>query len=156
MSSVAAREDYEIRVERFEASDLDALMEIEVASFSLPWSKRSYEELWPLDSIDIWVARQGSELVGYYLVQRVNDEAELHTFAVDPRLRRQGIGMRLMQHMLAGARADGVRNIYLQVRPSNEAACGLYEKLGFRPVGVRRRYYKDDGEDALVMRLGVR
>ncbi|MBN1282821.1 MAG: ribosomal protein S18-alanine N-acetyltransferase [Proteobacteria bacterium] len=139
----------------YEPGDLDDLMEIELASFTLPWSRRSYEELWPLDSIDIWIAKMGAETVGYYLIQRIGDEAELHTFAVKPDRRRQGIGSMLMEHMLAKARDMGTRFIYLQVRPSNAPARALYDRLGFRQVGVRRRYYRDNDEDAMVLRLEV-
>ena len=144
-----------IDIQPFEPGDMDELMEIENDSFTLPWSRASYEELWPLDSIRIWVARKAGEMVGYYLVQTVGEEAELHTFAVKREYRKAGIGRALMDHMLDRARESGVRNIYLQVRPTNDAARGLYSELGFQDVGRRRRYYKDNDEDALVMRLVV-
>jgi len=132
---------------------MDELMEIENRSFTLPWSRSSYEELWPLDSIEVWIAKIGSEMVGYYLVQKVGDEAELHTFAVKPEHRRCGIGQMLLDHMMGRARKKGTLFIYLQVRPSNAPARALYDKLGFKPVGVRKRYYRDNDEDALVLRL---
>lgn len=154
MSADAAREkDADVRIEPFDLSDMDELMEIENRSFTLPWSRESYEELWPLDTINIWVARNGSELIGYYLIQFVGDEMELHTFAVKPEHRRRGIGITLLRHMLDQAKGRGIRRIYLQVRPSNDSARSLYNKLGFVAVGMRRGYYRDNGEDAIVMRL---
>ncbi len=150
--AVRVREE-RIDILRFEPGDMDELMEIENRSFSLPWSRSSYEELWPLDSIEIWIAKAGSEMLGYYLIQSVGDEAELHTFAVKPEHRRRGIGRMLLDHMMGKAREKGARNIYLQVRPSNAPARALYDKLGFKPVGLRKRYYRDNDEDALVMRL---
>jgi len=101
------------------------------------------------------VARIDGEMVGYYLIQTEGEEAELHTFAVKPERRRLGIGRALLDHMLSKVRARGVRNIHLQVRPTNEAAHNLYGQFGFRDVGVRRCYYKDNDEDAMVMRLEV-
>lgn len=143
----------ELLIVRYTPADLDALMEIENASFTAPWSRESYEELAPLESISIWVAKTGEKLAGYMLLQHVAGEMELHTIAVAEDLRRRGIGMRLMEHMLEESRRLGVNRIFLQVRPSNAAARRLYEKFGFRAVGIRRAYYRDNFEDALVMRL---
>jgi ribosomal-protein-alanine N-acetyltransferase len=142
-----------IVIERMQTADLDALMEIEVRSFSLPWSRQSYEELWPLESIEIWVGKVDGEIAGYYLVQTMADEQELHTFAVKPEYRKQGIGRKLLKHMTEGAFERGIGKIYLQVRPSNAEARSLYDGLGFKFIGKRRAYYRDNNEDALVMCL---
>ncbi|MFA4874568.1 MAG: ribosomal protein S18-alanine N-acetyltransferase [bacterium] len=157
MSASQTREnEASVSMQPFDPSDMDELMEIENSSFTLPWSRESYEELWPLESIKIWVARAGDELVGYYLTQIVGEEMELHTFAVKPEFRRRGIGRMLLNHMLDEARVRGTRRIYLQVRPSNDAARSLYNRLGFVAVGVRRGYYRDNSEDAIVMRLELK
>lgn len=145
----------DLRILPYGPSDLDELMEIEFESFTAPWSRKSYEELAALENVDIWVARLGRELVGYMLIQYMDDDAELHTFAVKRGLRRRGIGRRLMDHMLSEADRRKVRRIYLQVRPSNDAAAALYDKLGFKIVGIRPAYYHDNKEDALVMRLDL-
>jgi len=79
------------------------------------------------------------------------DEAHITTFAVDPAWRRQGIGERLLLALLDVAQARRAREATLEVRLSNVAARRLYEKYGFRPVGLRPNYYTDDGEDALIM-----
>ena len=153
MNEGGALKDEEIRIEPFRPEDLDAIMEIEDCSFTAPWSRKSYEELWPQKAIDVWVAWQGDELVGYYLVQTAKFEQELHTFAVKPELRRRGIGRLMMDHMLEKARGRGVEYIYLQVRPSNQEAKELYKSFGFVGIGMRRNYYHDNSEDALVMGL---
>ncbi len=152
-AGVSREEEPAVRIDPFDPSDLDELMEIENRSFTLPWSRESYEELWPLDSIRIWVARSGDELVGYYLLQSVGEESELHTFAVKPEFRRRGIGRMLLDHMIEQAKGRGTTRVFLQVRPSNTPARTLYGSLGFSAVGVRRRYYRDNDEDALVLRL---
>ena len=79
------------------------------------------------------------------------DEAHITTFAVDPRWRRRGVGERLLLALLDLSLARGAREATLEVRLSNMPARQLYEKYGFRPVGIRPRYYSDNGEDALIM-----
>lgn len=145
----------DIEIKPFEQADLDAIMEIENDSFPLPWTRKSYEEVIPLDTIDTWVAVAGEELVGYMLLQHVADEMELHTFAVKASWRRKGVGMRLMECMISEGERLNIKNIYLMVRPNNVPARTLYEKLGFKTVGIRKKYYHDNDEDALVMRMSM-
>ena len=142
-----------LSIEPYRHSDLDDMMEIENQSFPAPWTRNSYEQLAVLDDVDIWIARLGPELVGYMLLQRSGDDMELHTFAVKPKYRRQGIGAKLLEHMRDQARQKGVIRIHLKVRPSNYEAKALYEKFGFKIMGMWHAYYHDDGEDALVMKM---
>ncbi len=155
MTATKAIEEAGLSIEPFKPSDLDAMMEIEDASFSAPWSRKSYEDLWEQESIEIWVSRIGDELVGYYLVQTVRDEQELHTFAVKAALRRRGIGRAMMEHLIGRSRGRGVKHIFLLVRPSNHEARELYRSMGFVGIGIRRNYYRDNFEDALVMLLDL-
>lgn len=140
-----------IDIVRFEPDDLDQMMAIEVRAFTVPWSRQSYEDLYELDSIHIWVAKKGEEVVGYMLYQFWGDELELHVIATKPECQRQGIGVLLMEHMLTQAGLIGIRRIYLLVRQSNEAALSLYKKYGFTVVGMRHKYYRDNAENALLM-----
>lgn len=144
-----------VRIERFVPSDLDAIMEIENSVFTLPWSRESYEELAPLDTISIRVAKMGERVVGYMLFQNACEEVELHTIAVANEMQRRGIANDLMKYMLSEAARQGVRRVFLHVRPSNDVARALYAKFGFVAIAKRSKYYRDDGEDALVMRLDV-
>ena len=143
--------DEPIVIVRFEPDDLDQMMAIEVRAFTAPWSRQTYEDLVTLDSIHIWVAKQGDEVVGYMLYQFWADELELHNITTKPEREREGIGTMLMEHMLTQAGLIGIRRIYLLVRPSNEAARALYGKYGFTVVGVRHKYYRDNAENALLM-----
>lgn len=142
-----------IQIRPYKPTDLDELMEIELDSFSAPWTRQSYEELAPLDTVDIYVACSSGNIVGYMLLQYIGQEMELHTFAVKESFRRQGVGRKLLERMLAEARLLNVHKIFLLVRPSNIAARTLYEKIGFIALGVRKRYYHDNNEDAIVMKL---
>lgn len=144
-----------IVIERFAPADIDEIMEIENVSFTSPWSRESYEELIPLETISFWVAKTAGKVAGYMLLQRMISEMELHTFAVSPDLRRRGIATKLLEHMRDEAKKAGVKFIFLQVRPTNKEARALYEKFGFKSIGMRRRYYRDNGEDAIVMKMEI-
>ena len=96
-------------------------------------------------------ARDGGRLIGFGGIWLMVDEAHITTFAVHPAWRRRHIGERLLAALLELAVRRHAREATLEVRLSNLAARKLYEKYGFRPVGVRPRYYSDDNEDALIM-----
>jgi ribosomal-protein-alanine N-acetyltransferase len=139
----------------FETADIDEIMVIEDKSFPAPWTRESYLELAPLDTISFFVVKHEKRVVGYMLYQTWTSEMELHTIAVEPGLRRRGIGRLMIEHLMSDAISRGVSRVFLQVRPSNEAARALYKAFGFYVVGVRHRYYRDNQEDALVMRCDV-
>lgn len=145
----------EIRIVPFKEVDLDRIMEIENVSFSSPWTRQCYLELTPLESISFFVVKEDDVLLGYMLYQTWGEELELHTIAVDPKMRRKGVARKMMAHMIDDADRRGVLRIFLQVRPSNAAARSLYQSFGFSVIGVRKAYYRDNLEDALVMRLNV-
>jgi ribosomal-protein-alanine N-acetyltransferase len=132
--------------------DLPAVHAIERQSFSTPWPPHAYQAELETNQlaryISAWV---GGRIVGYAGMWLMVDEAHITTFAVDPEWRRRGIGDRLLIALLDEAAGRGAREATLEVRVSNVGARRLYEKFGFRPVGIRPRYYSDDGEDALVM-----
>jgi ribosomal-protein-alanine N-acetyltransferase len=92
----------------------------------------------------------GVGLVGYAIVSRYDDAFHVMNVCVDPNRRREGIARGLLEHVIDRAGGDEAR-LTLEVRPSNTGARALYDDLGFVSVGVRRRYYRDDGEDALIM-----
>jgi ribosomal-protein-alanine N-acetyltransferase len=132
--------------------DLAAVQAIEHASFSSPWPVQAYEsELRTNRLARYLVVRAGEALVAFGGIWLMIDEAHITTFAVDPRWRRRGIGERLLVALLDEAIERGGREATLEVRLSNVAARRLYEKYCFRPVGLRPRYYSDNGEDALIM-----
>lgn len=141
-----------IEIGPFNLSDLDAIMEIENQSFPAPWSRQSYLELAPLNSVHFFVAKKEQRLVGYMLYQTWEQELELHTIAVASHERRQGIAHKMMEFLMKDAYAGRMKHIFLQVRPSNHAARHLYKKFGFYIIGVKHNYYHDNHEDALVLK----
>jgi len=132
------------------AADLPRLAALEHACFDTPWRQAALAEvLADAQCLALVAALAGAEPVGFALFLRAHDEAELLRVAVLPERRRQGLAAALVRAGLARLESQGVRRWFLEVRPSNQAARGLYERLGFALAGRRRAYYSD-GEDALV------
>ncbi|RKY04844.1 ribosomal-protein-alanine N-acetyltransferase [Candidatus Poribacteria bacterium] len=141
----------EVRIERAERRDLAGIMRIERASFSMPWSRWAFLRDLLSRHAHLFVAKIGDEVVGYVDIWITEEEGHITNLAVSPRHRRKGIGSMLLKHALDYARSKGVKKVWLEVRRSNLAAQRLYAKFGFKAIGVRRGYYTDTGEDALLM-----
>jgi ribosomal-protein-alanine N-acetyltransferase len=149
---VVARPPVRLRIEPMGLGDLEAVQAIERASFSSPWPPNAYRsELETNRLASYLVARHGDRVVGYGGMWLMVDEAHITTFAIHPAWRRRRIGERLLLAFLDIAIDRSAHEATLEVRLSNLAARRLYEKYGFRPVGLRPRYYSDDNEDALIM-----
>jgi ribosomal-protein-alanine N-acetyltransferase len=149
---MVARPPVRIVIEPMRLEDLTAVHAIELASFSAPWPPHAYRsELESNRLAHYLVARAGDAVAAYGGMWLMVDEAHITTFAVHPMWRRQRIGERLLLAFLDLATERGAHGATLEVRLSNLAARKLYEKYGFRPVGLRPRYYSDDHEDALIM-----
>jgi ribosomal-protein-alanine N-acetyltransferase len=132
--------------------DLREVLAIEGRVYPRPWSRDLFlGELDLAHSRAYVVARRGHAIVGYAGIMVVADEAHVTTIGVDPSVQREGIGMRLMLALARAALARGVNALTLEVRLSNTAAQHLYRRFGFSPVGTRRGYYQDNGEDAVIM-----
>ena len=149
---MVARPPLKMTIEAMRLEDLEEVQRIEQASFSTPWPSNAYRsELMTNRLASYLVARIDGRIVGYGGMWLMVDEAHITTFAVHPAWRRQRIGERLLLAFLDLARDRHAREATLEVRLSNLAARRLYEKYGFRPVGLRPRYYSDNNEDALIM-----
>ncbi len=154
-----------VRVEAMTEADLDAVVAIEAASFTSPWPREIFrQELHDPDLAHLFVARVAAgerqgHIAGYACAWLITDELHITNFAVHPDFRRQHVGQQLLAGVLTRARELGARQAILEVRASNRGAQRLYARFGFAPVAVRKRYYSDNHEDAIVMFLddiGVR
>jgi ribosomal-protein-alanine N-acetyltransferase len=149
---MVARPPLKVIVDDMRLADLDAVHAIERASFTTPWPPHAYQSEIETNRLARYVvARVDGEVVAYAGMWIMVDEAHITTFAVHPAWRRQRLGERLLLAILDIAIARGAREATLEVRLSNLPARRLYEKYGFRPVGLRPRYYSDNNEDALIM-----
>jgi [ribosomal protein S18]-alanine N-acetyltransferase len=143
-----------LSLRKMTADDVPAVMELDQKSFSLPWPERSFRfELTDNPASRCWVAEMDGKLVGMIVVWLIAEEAHIATLATHPEYRRQGIGKRLLGHALRRMMEDGARSSFLEVRESNLAAQEMYRKFGFEATGRRRRYYRDNDEDAILMSL---
>jgi ribosomal-protein-alanine N-acetyltransferase len=141
-----------VSIEPMRIADLEAVYAIERLSFRTPWPSHAYRaELETNRLAHYLVARDSVAVVAYGGIWMMADEAHITTFAVAPDRRRQRLGERLLLALLDLATAYHAHEATLEVRLSNLPARRLYEKYGFRPVGLRPRYYSDDNEDALIM-----
>ena len=138
------------------ADDVGAIVAIERAAFTDPWTATSFFELLGRSEIVFEVATSvgvdGGVVVGFAVAYLVDYEGDLANLAVGDSVRRQGVGRRLLGHVLDIARSRGVRIIFLEVRESNDAARALYASEGFMEVGRRAKYYVRPTEDALILR----
>lgn len=142
-------------IRRMEERDLEAVMAIEVASFSTPWSRVSFQNLLLRSDTMCWVAELDDAVAGYAVLWYVGLEAELGNLAVAEAWRGRGLGRRLLDWTLERAGERGIERVCLEVRDSNKAARELYAGRGFVQVGLRRRYYRAPVEDALVLSLNL-
>ena len=149
---MVARPPLKVQIMPMRAGDLEAIGTIERASFDSPWPPDAYRsELETNRLAQYLVVRADDDIIGFGGMWLMVDEAHVITFAVHPLWRRQHIGGRLLLAMLDIAADAGANEATLEVRLSNLPARRLYEQFGFRPVGLRPRYYSDNGEDALIM-----
>jgi len=143
-------------VRRATIADLDAIMEIERASFSSPWPASAMEEEIERRSWSrVALAEESGRATGFIVYWLVDRELHLLNLATSPSFRRQGVARELIDFMLAEGHRRSLWQVVLEVRESNDAALGLYEGFGFSRVGRRPRYYTDNGEDAIVMALWI-
>ena len=145
-----------LSIRKMTLEDIPAVVALDQTSFSLPWPERSFRyEVAENPAARCWVTeidqRLAAMLVGWLLV----DEIHIATIATHPDFRRQGIGRRLLAHALQRAMDEGAQSSFLEVRASNLAAQELYRQFGYEATGLRKRYYKDNDEDAILMTLSA-
>jgi [ribosomal protein S18]-alanine N-acetyltransferase len=144
--------DLEVVVTPMRRRHLRGVLRIEHRVYPRPWSLGLYMSELALPSTRVYlVARVGTSVVGYSGLMMAAEDAHITTVAVDPGWHRRAIGTRLLLTLFDQAQARGVKNITLEVRISNAAAQTMYRRFGFAPAGVRRGYYVDNAEDAMVM-----
>ena len=140
-------------IRRLQLRDLSAIEDIERDSYATPWSRSMFAgELSKASSVCLGAFDQDTgELIGYLIVSRYVDAWHVMNIAVDLSSRRAGVATALLVRLFELTTSDGRRGYTLEVRVSNTGAIHLYERLGFQPRGIRRGYYTDNREDALIM-----
>ncbi|HYH28669.1 MAG TPA: ribosomal protein S18-alanine N-acetyltransferase [Actinomycetota bacterium] len=151
-TGLVAREAPEIKITPMRRRHVRGVMAIERQVYPRPWSPNLFlSEIHAGHTRAYFVALIGTQVVGYGGLMCYGEEAHVTTIAVDPDHHRHKIGTRLLYELIEAAREMGAHAVSLEVRMSNWGAQRMYGKFGFRPVGVRKNYYQETNEDALVM-----
>jgi len=148
--------DMQATMRPMRASDLDAMMAIERVNFPFPWTEGNFKDSMNSGYICL-VMEQGNQVMGYAVLMMVLDEAHLLNISVAKSHQGQGWGRHLLVQMMEIGRGKGGLNMFLEVRPSNTSALGLYESMGFNEMGIRPGYYPAHGgrEDAVLMGVAL-
>lgn len=132
--------------------DLPRILEIEKLSYDRPWSEGMFQREFS-NPIGIAFGFRDGNLLGYIFAWMIFEDLHINNIAVDPGVRRRGIGSALLSAVITKAQSEGGGNATLEVRPSNSSASSLYTKFGFERISVRPGYYEDTGEDGIVLGL---
>ena len=146
----------QIEIRRMLRKDLEEVLAIERMSFPAPWSWFLFEQefLFPQAHLLTACDRANSARVwGYLCFWLVAEETHILNLAVHPQWRCRGVGSRLLEYVVDFSRAKGGEEVFLEVRRSNLRAISVYRRFHFQALGIRRRYYQDTGEDAIIMGL---
>ena len=142
----------ELVIRKMEAFDIEQVVEVENASFNDPWPKDVfYQEVVQNKHAHYFVAQLDKQVIGYAGLWAVIDDAQVTNIAILPRFRGYKIGEKLFEYTCQQAMQIGVKRLSLEVRASNVIAQRMYRKFGLVPGGIRKRYYTDNQEDAIVM-----
>ncbi len=136
---------------RATALDAPGIARIEKTVFPDPWSERDITDLICTEGSMCFVATDNNSVAAYVTGRLIAPEGEIYRVAVLPEYRRRGIGYRLLDYSMKTSRGKGLETAFLEVRSQNEAAIALYTAYGFRKVSVRKNYYKNPTDDAIVM-----
>lgn len=140
-----------ITVREASAQDVPCIVEIASITISTEWNQAYVKDRLSRDDTVIFVAEDDGLLIGFAAFRRVGDDGELLQIATFPECRRRGAGGLLLSKTLSFARECGLNSVFLEVRRSNAAAISLYEKFDFKQVRIRKDYYTDPVDDAIVM-----
>jgi len=141
-------------IRKMTEADVSTVTALDKISFSLPWPERSFRfEVTDNPASRCWVAEVDECVVGMIVAWLFVDEVHIATLATHPDFRRQGIAQKLLTHTLRYTSDEGAVSSFLEVRESNIAAQEMYRKFGYENTGRRKRYYKDNDEDAVLMTL---
>lgn len=145
-----------VHVNIMNESDIDDVVEISNLSFSTPWSRLSYEQELNNSLAKYFVAKIDNKVIGFIGTWIIVDESHITNVAVHPNYRKLGIGSKLIESMLNYCKEKNCTAYTLEVRESNKTAISAYEKHGFIVDGIRKEYYQDNKENALIMWLRIK
>ena len=143
------------QIRRMTPKDISEVFQIDAQTAALYWPEKSYHfEVEKNDASRCWIAvNTNGTILGFLILWLIVDEIHVANFAVHPEYQNQGIGTALMIHGLTCAWNEGARISFLEVRAGNHPAIHIYQEIGYEPAGIRKNYYQDNYEDAILMNL---
>jgi len=146
-----------MRIRKMDPVDLPDVMAIEAKNYQFPWTEGVFKDCFRAMNYVNWVCEAPDDsIVGYSIISVAVGEAHIMNISVSPDFQRQGVGQKMLEHLIEFARPRA-QKLFLEVRPSNVGAMNLYRKAGFREIGVRKGYYPAEGgrEDAIMFELDL-
>ena len=140
-----------ISITLMEECDLEAVLEVSSLSLKESWSKESFKKELFNPLAKYLVAKENNKVIGFAGVWTIVDEGHITNIAVHPKFRKRGIGNILLSSLIEHCKNWGCNSLTLEVRASNTPAQNLYKKYNFKEEGIRKKYYKDNNEDAIIM-----
>ena len=140
-----------MEIRRAHPDDATAIAEMEVNIFGDPWGKKDIFSYICSDMGMCFSAIDGGEVIGYIIGRKIPPEGEIYRIAVRPDRRQRGVGYRLLSYALKTERGSGVETVFLEVRESNIPARALYRAYGFNEISIRKNYYQNPTENAVIM-----
>jgi ribosomal-protein-alanine N-acetyltransferase len=142
-----------MRLRRMTASDLQEVLEIEKKNYQFPWEEDIFRDCFRA-GYHCWVCEESDKVLAYSIISIGAGEAHVLNISVDPKEQKQGIGRKMLEHLIEIAR-DQAEIVFLEVRPSNPVAIALYQNMGFNEIGIRKGYYPAENgrEDAIMLAL---
>lgn len=145
-----------VTIRKATVKDATAMAALDQACFTLPWSNEAFRREFDDNNMAFYLVAAVSEsIIGYVGLWWIMGEGHITNFAVHPGYRRQGVGERLLAQLIVISKEKGIDKHTLEVRASNEAAINLYKKFEFKISGIRKEYYSDNLEDALILWRGT-
>ena len=140
-----------MEIRRSHPDDATAIAEMELNIFGDPWSKKDIFSYICSETGMCFTALDGGEVIGYIIGRKIPPEGEIYRIAVRPDRRQRGVGYRLLSYGLKTERGSGVETVFLEVRESNIPARALYRAYGFSEISIRKNYYQNPTENAVIM-----
>lgn len=144
-----------VTIRQADSHDAKCLAKLEQVVFSDAWSETSVAETLKQHQASVFIAEEEKQIVGWLIFYYVLDEGEIARIAVIPSKRNAGVAGRLFEHMRKYCLESGIRTVFLEVRKSNLPARAFYQKHGFTEDGIRKQYYCDPKEDAVLMQIAI-
>ncbi len=142
----------EINIVKTEICHIDDIITIEKLSFTIPWTKNAFIQELKNNKLAMYISAEiENKVVGYAGMWKIFDEGHITNIAVHPEFRHIGIGSMLLEGLINISKREDITKMTLEVRKSNKAAQSLYMRYGFKEAGIRKDYYADNGEDAIIM-----